>query len=263
MAYNHSRKAGNRGDVWKHCVLVALADTMCGSRESFGYVECHAGAPIHELIKHGEWWRGVGRVAKDALGGSPCYVGELRRWLARKQYPASWIFVAKRLARRFARVEVSLFDRADDVAAQYPPPTTEIPSNVRLIFRQADGYAEAARLDSADLVFLDPPYHPDSARDWRQLRQACLSLQSRGVAFAAWYPFFWPTRPQELVDTTGCVAWEVTWATCGSKPSQNLKGCGMLVSSGLAVHLARIERGIRSVGAGMGAEMVVRRPAAS
>src|SRR5688500_8261943 len=28
MDYNHSRKAGNQGDVWKHAVLTAVADAI-------------------------------------------------------------------------------------------------------------------------------------------------------------------------------------------------------------------------------------------
>ena len=166
-----------------------------------------------------------------------------------------------RLARRFAHVEMTLFDDADYVAAQYPPPAAGIPTNVRLAFRQADGYAAAAKLDRADLVFLDPPYHPNDVKDWERLGRTCRALASQRVAFAAWYPFFCPTRPQKLVDFTECEAWEVAWAPCGSR--QSLKGCGMLVSDELAVHLRRIEEDIRDVAACMNSDMSTRRPAAT
>ena len=261
MTYDHSRKAGNLGDVWKHNVLVALVDAMPGNLESFRYVECHAGAPIHNLTDGGEWVRGV-KVVKQALRDS-CYMTMANEWLDRGQYPASWMFVADRLARRFAHVEMTLFDDADYVAAQYPPPAAGIPTNVRLAFRQADGYAAAAKLDRADLVFLDPPYHPNAVKDWERLGRTCRALASQRVAFAAWYPFFWPTRPQKLVDFTECEAWEVAWAPCGSRQSQNLKGCGMLVSHELAVHLRRIEEDIRAVAACMNSDMSTRRPAAT
>ena len=49
MAYDHARKAGNRGDVWKHAVLVALTDAITTDSSSFRYVESHAGAPLHDL----------------------------------------------------------------------------------------------------------------------------------------------------------------------------------------------------------------------
>ena len=105
MTYDHSRKAGNLGDVWKHNVLVALVDAMPGNIESFRYVEGHAGAPIHNLTDGGEWVRGV-KVVKHALRDS-CYMAMANEWLDRGQYPASWMFVADRLARRFAHVEMS------------------------------------------------------------------------------------------------------------------------------------------------------------
>ena len=235
MAYNHSRKAGNRGDVWKHSVLVALADAMRGNGGPFRYVECHAGAPIHELSENGEWRSGAGTVTRTPCGDCR-YAAVARDWLARKRYPASWVFVADRLARRFQHVEIDLFDSSSHVTAQYGASGALcIPNNVRWRFHQADGYVEAARLNTADLVFLDPPYSPDAQKDWLRLRRACQSLMSHRLTFAAWYPFYWPTRPEELRDSTACEAWEVTWAPCGPKPGQNLKGCGMLVSPGLVL----------------------------
>ena len=261
--YDHSRKAGNRGDVWKHSVLIAVADTMGSKADSFRYVECHAGAPIHVLTENGEWRGGVGTIARDASADSG-YATLAREWLGRKQYPASWVFVADRLGKQSKHVEIALFDCSDDVTAQYRAPgDLRIPDNVRWDFRQADGYAEAARLESADLVFLDPPYWPDAQKDWRRLRKACRILMSHRIAFAAWYPFYWPTRPEELRDSTRCEAWEVAWARCGRRPSQNFKGCGMLVSAELAVLLPRVEEEIRSVASHMNWNMSIRGRTAS
>ncbi len=258
MAYDHSRKAGNRGDVWKHSVLMALADVMGGNDRSFRYVECHAGAPIHELSKNGEWRGGAGTIRKTAWDDSP-YAAMATGWLASNRYPASWVFVAERLAKRFQHVEIDLFDSDSQVKAQYGAPRNlRIPNNVRWRFRQADGYDEAARLTNADLVFLDPPYSPDAQKDWRRLRDACVTLMSNRTTFAAWYPFYWPTRPEELRDSTTCEAWEVTWARCGPRPSQNLKGCGMLVSPKLAALLPRIHADIRAVATRMNWTMLPR-----
>lgn len=263
MAYTHSRKAGNRGDVWKHSVLVALADVMRGNGRPFRYVECHAGAPIHELSENGEWRGGV-RVMTTACGDSR-YVAMTRDWLATKRYPASWVLVAHRLARRFQRVEIDLFDSSSHVTAQYGAlgGDLHIPINVRWRFQEADGYVEAARLTSADLVFLDPPYSPNAQEDWRRLRHVCRTLMSRRIAFAAWYPFYWPTWPEKLRDSTTCEAWEVTWAPCGPKPSQNPKGCGMLVSPDLAPLLPRINTDIQAVASCMSWTMSIRRPTAT
>ena len=257
MTYDHSRKAGNCGDVWKHSVLVALADVMSGNSELFRYVECHAGAPIHELTKSAAARRGVTTFTKDAPGDSR-YAAMARKWLDRQQYPAGWVFVADRLARRFQQVQIELFDLSPHVTIQYePPPDLQVPDNVEWNFREADGYAEAAQLKSADLVFLDPPYLPDAQKDWRSLRQACRTLMSRRIAFVAWYPYG-PTDPAELRDSTTCESWEVAWEP---RPGRNLKGCGMLVSPCLAALLPRITEDIRAVATCMNWPLSIRRPA--
>jgi hypothetical protein len=186
-----------------------------------------------------------------------------KSWLERKQYPASWVFMVNRLARRFTDITSVLADVADRVAADYPPsPNIPVPRSVRVEFHQTDGFSLATSLESADLVFLDPPFHPDAEGDWRRLAGTCLWLAEREVPFVAWYPFYWPTRPQWLVDTTRCEAWEVAWAPCGPKPSQNLKGCGMLVSTQVVSALRRGEEELKRVSACLGSEFRVRYPAA-
>lgn len=264
MAYDHSRKAGNRGDVWKHAVLVALADAIKTDSDSFRYVESHAGAPLHELKDKGEWRRGVGRIAGNASYDSR-YPAIAEEWLRTRRYPAGWAFAADRLARRFEHVEVKLFDTSDDVAERYRRPSDlRVPSNVGVKFQQQDGYAAARRLEAADadFVFLDPPYYPDSSKDWRRVGDVCRSLAERKLKFAAWYPFYWWKRPAKLSDSTRCRGWEVAWAACGPKPSQNLKGCGVLVSDDLSAFLPKnIEDDLREFAARIGWKFSIRRPA--
>jgi hypothetical protein len=62
MDYNHSRKAGNRGDVWKHAILMMIADTIPIRNDEFHWLEAQAGAPIHRLQAGGEWQRGIGAI---------------------------------------------------------------------------------------------------------------------------------------------------------------------------------------------------------
>jgi hypothetical protein len=35
MKYDHSRKAGNQGDVWKHAMLLTLADSITAETDIF------------------------------------------------------------------------------------------------------------------------------------------------------------------------------------------------------------------------------------
>jgi 23S rRNA (adenine2030-N6)-methyltransferase len=260
MEYNHSRKAGNQGDVWKHAVLVTLADSVAGKSDAFQYVESHCGSPVHELTRGGEWERGIGRLVDK--GSCDClYATIARSWLKRSLYPAGWLLVANRLAARFTRVRAVLADVAELVASHYPPSAdVAVAPNVHVEFHLEDGYSVAASLERADLVFLDPPFYPDADADWRKLAETCLILAERDVPFVAWYPFYWHTRPQWLVDTTRCQAWEVAWAPCGPKPSQNLKGCGMLGSPSIVLALQHDRQELQRVSYCLGSEFRVRYP---
>jgi 23S rRNA (adenine2030-N6)-methyltransferase len=188
MEYNHSRKAGNQGDVWKHAVLVTLADSVAGKSDAFQYVESHCGSPVHELTRGGDWERGIGRLVDK--GSCDClYATIARSWLKRSLYPAGWLLVANRLAARFTRVRAVLADVAELVASHYPPSAdVAVAPNVHVEFHLEDGYSVAASLERADLVFLDPPFYPDADADWRKLAETCLILAERDVPFVAWYP---------------------------------------------------------------------------
>ena len=275
MPYDHSRKAGNRGDVWKHFVLVALADAIphdLKGSESFRYVESHAGAPLHDLSDNGEWRQGVDTITQCASDDSP-YVTRAREWLCSQQYPAGWVFVAERLAKRFKNVETTLFDMSDNVAERYPlQPDIRMPTNVRVEFEQKDGYSAVVQFDAstADFVFLDPPYHPDGRRDRRQVCRVCRTLGTRRVRFAAWYPVFASGPPRELCDSTGYTGWEVFWPKKNSPvpdynidrmPVQELKGCGMLVSDDLSALLPDIENDLCAFAERLDWKFSIRRPA--
>ena len=76
----------------------------------------------------------------------------------------------------------------------------------------------------------------------------------------AWYPVYWPTKPQRLVDTTGCVAWEVLWTPFGSKPAQNLLGCGMLASRNLAPLFDDRRSTLQAISRSLESELLIRKP---
>ncbi len=262
MEYDHSRKAGNQGDVWKHAMLLSLAGEVPAPSDTFHYVESHCGAPVHSLKPGGEWEHGVGRVVRDgACEADYCTVA--REWIRKNRYPAGWVFVTNRLAQRFKSVQVCLTDLSENVAAQYPASAGLFLPSVNITFQKKEGFALAAGLKRADLVFLDPPFHPDAVSDWRTLGTTCLKLETTGIPFVAWYPISWPTRPQVLVDTVECEAWEMQWAKFGAKHSQNLKGCGMVVSGNLPPMSDDTHQELQRLAACLGAEIKVRRPMAA
>ncbi|MGE3274177.1 MAG: 23S rRNA (adenine(2030)-N(6))-methyltransferase RlmJ [Vicinamibacterales bacterium] len=260
MAYNHSRKAGNEGDVWKHAVLLAVVDGLTLNDDAI-YVESHSGSPVHNLMERGEWQRGAGRVV--ASGGCDSeYRTTVAPWLRRNEYPASWVMMANRLARRAKTVAVELADTSDQVAEAFEGrPSSLVAENVRVQFHRGDGFELAINVDRPSLVFLDPPF-ADREREWQLLAGTCMHLKEQGIAFLAWYPYSWHTFPNWVVETTGCATLEVFWAECGEKPSQNLKGCGMLMSPQVAMVLREVPSALVAVPACLGWALRARRPAA-
>lgn len=207
MTYSHSRKAGNEGDVWKHAVLLAVADSLTLNDHAL-YVESHSGAPVHHLAERGEWQRGAGRVVSSARCDSE-YRTTVAPWVRRKEYPASWVMMANRLARRAKAVTVELADVSDQVAEAFEGRTSSlVADNVQVQFRQGDGFELAINIDRPTLVFLDPPF-ADREREWQLLAGTCMNLKEQGIAFLAWCPYSWHTFPNWIVETTGCETWEV------------------------------------------------------
>lgn len=259
MAYDHSKKAGNLGDLWKHAVLISIAERMPVDN-SFRYVETHSGAPIHTLGDIGEWRRGIGAVLDEVDPTSHSYLQQAKYYIARHAYPAGWLFFAINMAPRVKLLSVTLHDTAEAVAERYKSPLRELmPTNVESIFRMKDGYSVLEEIE-ADLVFLDPPYAPD---DWGKLSQACQVLKDRQISFVAWYPIFWPTRPSQLIRETSLLGWEVMWREFGAKSCQNMTGCGMLLSDDLAsvIEPAQSELEIVARLAGADEGVLIRTPA--
>lgn len=228
------------------------------------YVETHAGAPLHVLGPSGEWHKGIEKALRFVPRLDHPYFSLAAEYVGRGRYPASWVFAADRLARRARAVAVHLADTSDAVAGAYQVSVTSLaPSNVMVTFQQADGFGAANTISAASLVFVDPPFSPDPKAEWRALARTCDSLSSRGTPFLAWYPFYWPTEPQRLSDSTGCRAWEAWWSRCGPKPSQNMKGCGVLVSHQVATILEALVPRLREVAASISSELNVREPYAT
>ncbi|MCG8616952.1 MAG: hypothetical protein MI802_12100, partial [Desulfobacterales bacterium] len=179
-AYNHSKKAGNLGDVWKHFFMVELAQAIPNTSDTFRYVESHCGGPVHDLAPEGEWNKGIGNICRDASCDST-YVSFSRPWIERSQYPAGWVFTVSQLAKRVSKVVITLFDTSDAVGSMYDPlkPDHRFPDNIEVTFCKQDGFEAVNNLTEADLVFLDPPFHPDADKDWESLIDTCNILKSK------------------------------------------------------------------------------------
>ena len=252
MSYDHSEKAGNEGDVWKHFILTVIAESISIPSNSFHYIDCHSGAPIHDLRYTHKWKRGVGKLLGNEQKIDNNYVNFAR--IHYPKYPSGWLFVANVLATRFTSVRVTLFDTDENFSELYSLFEC-FSSNVKVEFINQDGYEGHRNIEQSDWIFFDPP-----CADWASLKKSCQNLQRERRTFAAWYPFYRPTGPRKLSRHTQCEAWEVHWGPCTSKSTRIMKGCGMLVSDDIAGILREREAELQAFADCLGWRLIPNRP---
>lgn len=76
MNYRHIYHAGNFADVFKHCVLVLLLESLLRKNKPFCYIDTHAGVGIYDLYskmaqKTHEYLSGISRVLDNSSKGMP------------------------------------------------------------------------------------------------------------------------------------------------------------------------------------------------
>lgn len=205
--YSHAFHAGNVGDVWKHCVQVAVLRALVAGPRPLRVIETHAGAGRYALGATGEWQEGIGRLlATEAL---PAAAPEaLRRYLelvhdegaaagrGPRHYPGS-----PRLTLAVLRPhdELLLHERDAETAAAL---RAVFGGDGRAIVRQADGLAslgEPLDGDHEQLVVIDPTYA--DKHEWPRVGEALLAAAARQPRqrFLLWYPVKSLTRPNALL----------------------------------------------------------------
>lgn len=224
MTYDHSRKAGNQGDVWKHFLLLTAFSQALPYKADFLYRESHAGAPRYGLGERGEWRRGIGRVLPpaDDLEAAPYFRQFPSSIGPGYSYPSSWSQVAEYARSQGRSITIELCDTSDEVSQA----VGDQGESVR--FSRSDGFQSILSSPPADLTLIDPPYHPDAKRDWANVRRCISRLLEQRSSWLVWYQVFSHTNPRLLVQHSSLPGFEVMWHQVGPKPSQLLKGCGVV-----------------------------------
>lgn len=232
VAYDHAPKAGNKGDVWKHFILLSIVkEITLTSHYLFYYFESHCGNESYILPPHGEWQEGIGSLwhADGRLADHPYIRIQGTSGGPGSHYHGSWSLVAKYLRRNWKPFFFTLCDISDTV--RYDVLTYKVSREEYIEFRHVDGFSEIKTLHKIPhLIFIDPPYHPpDSNQDWISCLEIIDLLSAREASFLVWYPVFDETKPQSLVNRSGHRALEVIWdeTTAGT----GMKGAGMLVAN--------------------------------
>lgn len=225
--YDHSRKAGNRADVWKHfwlCEVVERLRPDVTGRVSV--LDTHCGAGLFQRKDMESWDQGIGLFE----GGAVTTLGRFGRisapYLERNQYLGSWLLAVLVLADRRVDYEILGCDASADVgiAFERTASQSEVPSQCRFIC--GDGFAIAGQELRHSLVFLDPPYSPDPAEDWRTLGRLIPKLRSTTDVVAVWYPIDSSAELEQLSGICGLVRHDIHWTSSRDRQDLGMSGCG-------------------------------------
>ena len=202
--YSHRLHAGNVGDVWKHCALVAVLRAVAAERRHVVYVETHAGEGRYPLHPTGEWTEGIGRLAGAE---APARDGAVARYLSlcRQLAPAGAYPGSPLLARAVlgAGASLLLWERDPEACERLRAATAGDPD---ACIAAGDGLAtlgtalEEAEADAeAVCVLIDPPY--SQKEDWSAVTEALVAAaqRSRHACLVLWYPVKSLTRPNAML----------------------------------------------------------------
>jgi len=258
MAYDHSKKIGNQGDVVKHAVLAAVLTHLSAQlddKKVFSYVESHAAYPEYTLPddQNAGWRSGIGTLAnacgidewpnelrlyRNVCFGENIRLAELGQrgvdQITRKhdRYPGS-----SGIAFRILRSRAFRFELYDIDPSACHALSLFFPMWNRVAIRREDGIAALSQLESASLVVIDPP----DLNNRENLLDAVRQLAERNITFIIWTPrnagrfddgwregapstdFHGRTKEYKRL--------RVRWAEFNSR---GMKGCQVTVSNGLA-----------------------------
>jgi 23S rRNA (adenine2030-N6)-methyltransferase len=253
--YSHRLHAGNVGDVWKHCVLVAVLRAVAAEARHVAYIETHAGEGRYALHQTGEWTEGIGRLwASPPPRGSVLadYLALCRRLGTGDErpafYPGSPAFARAVLGEG---AELALWER-DERAAE------RLQGVVDARVTRGDGLAalagalRAARADAV-VALIDPSWGRKA--DWQTIPDA-LARAARTESRACillWYPVKSLTRPNAMMErlaaaeVPGVAAELVTTPLAHQR--HRLNGSGVLLVRAPAAALGALAAAAPEIGA--------------
>ncbi len=264
IMYDHTDKAGNRGDVWKHFLLLTVLDYLLDGKDleerPFRYTETHAGRDRYVLSRSGEWETGIGALVprKGPLSGHPYFRYCGPDVSAGSTYYGSWLRVITHLLARKRPASLTLCDSAAPVANAVREYTRKGPRGIAINFYREDGFVRIPRMEDCDLLLMDPPYHPHVSRDLERLAKAVTAARQQASALLIWYPLQADMDAELPVNHTGLPGYRIVWGG----QNQGLQGCGMLAGGTAVPALENAAASLETLATLLRGEYGVSRPGA-
>ena len=191
--YNHQIHAGNAGDVWKHFILVEVAEHLFFRDRCLVYAESHVGRPEYALCAPGEWEKGIGRLWR--------HLPSLRDFLyfriladlnpqGLRIYPGSSSLVLETAKRLGALVQAEIWDINPVLSAFWQ-------GYSQVKFHLADGFSGVASIldrPNPGLLLIDPPYL--DAKDIALAKDLLLKAEEAGWIVLCWHMSDSETTPR-------------------------------------------------------------------
>lgn len=194
MAYDHSKKCGNKGDLVKHAVITSIISNICqqNEMEEFVYFESHAGFPNYALNRNGEWEKGILEFWERNIDDNDqtehlnCYMNYC---LTEKPYPGFVYPGSTDLARTIVRSKGKNYrfiicDYQNDVCAELNRYFKEW-TKVTVI--RGNGLDIIDYIDNASLALIDPAYF-ENEQDCREISNSLKRLNDKNIPFMCWVP---------------------------------------------------------------------------
>jgi 23S rRNA A2030 N6-methylase RlmJ len=247
--YDHSRKAGNAADVWKHfwfCEVLNRLQPAPSGRVSI--LDTHCGTGLFQRDDAEQWDDGIGRFTGTAATSLGHFGRIVTPYLQADLYPGSWLLAADVLKSRNVQFQIHGCDIAAEPERAFQNLGPEVALGARYQFTRGDGYPVAARGEPHSLVFFDPPYSPAPDRDWQSLARVIPTAASSADVIAVWYPLKESTEPCQLLASCNLTGHEITWGTT----KHGMAGCGFGIRSKGTCDLTEPEGLAGSVAATLG-----------
>jgi 23S rRNA (adenine2030-N6)-methyltransferase len=205
----HARHAGNRGDVWKHAILLATLEQMLLATDKgtiFKYAETHAGAGSYRLLPGGSWGEGVGAIRENVVVCNP-YTRILNLTPDHMMYYGSWT-MAGWLADSVSRKMQSLLWEID-------PAVVEEVESFGINMMLGDGFTGIIKHlhERQNLILIDPTYK--DLNDWTRAQTLADRLVAANQPFLLWYPLTSrsadPARPRNNIEVRNSAYYSCEW----------------------------------------------------